>query len=174
MSQREYDSTHIFLDRVSPELAAEHLEDLLADPAALGERGEGEVVRVHLAQACNINMNCQEKSSKLALIYKDYHIYPFVPQTRYALRPSPPSLFAVQSVLCRIEHFCEVRVRSRPAETHPQPEYGEAPRRPPSMGGRQTASLAAGFSAQGDDQDALALNTNYFITLFKIQFHSLS
>ena len=53
--QREYASliraTHIFLDRVSPELAAEHLEDLLADPAALGERGEGEVVGVHLAQA---------------------------------------------------------------------------------------------------------------------------
>ena len=44
-------TTHIFLDRVSPELAAEHLEDLLADPAALGERGEGEVVGVHLAQA---------------------------------------------------------------------------------------------------------------------------
>ena len=44
-------NTHIFLDRVSPELAAEHLEDLLADPAALGERGEGEVVGVHLAQA---------------------------------------------------------------------------------------------------------------------------
>ena len=37
---------------MSPELAAKHLEYLLADPAALGERGEGEVVGVHLAQAC--------------------------------------------------------------------------------------------------------------------------
>ena len=36
---------------MSPELAAEHLEYLLADPAALGEGGEGEVVGVHLAQA---------------------------------------------------------------------------------------------------------------------------
>ena len=91
---------------MSPELAAEDLEDLLAYPAALRERREGEVVRVHLAQACNINMNCQEKSSILVLIYKDYHIYPF---------PKPVSLplFAGQSVLCRIEHFCEVRVRSR-------------------------------------------------------------
>ena len=44
--------TYIFFHRVSPELAAKHLEYLLADPAALGERGEGEVVGVHLAQAC--------------------------------------------------------------------------------------------------------------------------
>ena len=36
---------------MSPELAAEDLEDLLADPAALRERREGEVVGVHLAQA---------------------------------------------------------------------------------------------------------------------------
>ena len=133
MSQREYDSTHIFLDRVSPELAAEHLEDLLADPAALGERGEGEVVRVHLAQACNINMNCQEKSSILVLIYKGLS-YVSVPQTRYALRPSPsPSLpcnpfFAALSTSAK---FVSAVGRPRPAETHPQPEYGEAPRRPP-------------------------------------------
>ena len=43
----------VLLGRVGAELAREHLQDLLADPAALRERREGEVVRVHLAQTCN-------------------------------------------------------------------------------------------------------------------------
>ena len=56
---------------MSPELAAEHLEDLLADPAALGERGEGEVVGVHFAQTWKKIMsnciNCGQNSGKKTL-----------------------------------------------------------------------------------------------------------
>ena len=44
--------TDVFLDGMGAELAGEDVEDLLADPAALGERREREVVRVHLAQTC--------------------------------------------------------------------------------------------------------------------------
>lgn len=35
------------------ELPGEDVQDLLADPAALGERRESEIVRVDLAQTCN-------------------------------------------------------------------------------------------------------------------------
>ena len=38
---------------MSPELPGEDVQDLLADPAALRERREREVVRVHLPQTCN-------------------------------------------------------------------------------------------------------------------------
>lgn len=41
----------VFLDGMSAKLPAEHLEDLLADPTALCERGEGEVIRINLPQA---------------------------------------------------------------------------------------------------------------------------
>ena len=42
--------TYIFLDRMGSELASRHIENLLPDPAALCEGGEGEVVGVDLAQ----------------------------------------------------------------------------------------------------------------------------
>ena len=35
---------------MGPELPGEHVQDLLADPATLGEGCEGEVVGVHLPQ----------------------------------------------------------------------------------------------------------------------------
>lgn len=38
---------------MSSELPGEDVQDLFADPAALGERRESEVVRVDLAQTCN-------------------------------------------------------------------------------------------------------------------------
>lgn len=44
------DAPLIFLGGVRSELPREHVQDLLADPAALGERGEGEVVRVDFPQ----------------------------------------------------------------------------------------------------------------------------
>ena len=42
--------TYVFLDRVSSEFSGKHIENLLANPAALCEGGEGEVVGVDLAQ----------------------------------------------------------------------------------------------------------------------------
>ena len=42
--------TYVFLDRMGSELAGKHIENLLPDPAALCEGGEGEVVGVDLAQ----------------------------------------------------------------------------------------------------------------------------
>lgn len=45
--------TYIFLGGVRAELPREHVQDLLADPAALGKRGEGEVVRVDFPQPWN-------------------------------------------------------------------------------------------------------------------------
>lgn len=46
-------NTHIFFGRMCSELSGEDVQDLLADPAALGERREREVVRVDLAETCN-------------------------------------------------------------------------------------------------------------------------
>lgn len=43
--------TYVFLGGMSPKLPGEHVEDLLADPTAFGERGEGEVIRIDLPQA---------------------------------------------------------------------------------------------------------------------------
>ena len=42
--------TYVFLDRMGSELAGKHIENLLPDPAALCEGGEGEVVGVYLAE----------------------------------------------------------------------------------------------------------------------------
>lgn len=44
----------VLLGRVGAKLAGENLEDLLADPATLRERGEGEVVRVNLSQTWKV------------------------------------------------------------------------------------------------------------------------
>lgn len=46
------DAAFIFLRGVSSELPGEHVQDLLADPSALRERGEREVVRVHFSESC--------------------------------------------------------------------------------------------------------------------------
>lgn len=45
--------THVFFSRMCPELPGEDVEDLLAHPATLGERREGEVVGVDLSETCN-------------------------------------------------------------------------------------------------------------------------
>lgn len=46
------DATLVLLRRMRPKLSREHLENLLAHPSPLRERGEGEVIRVHFPQPC--------------------------------------------------------------------------------------------------------------------------
>ena len=52
---------------MSPELPCEDLQDLLPDPAALGERREGEVIRVNLAEA----LKQREMRFKLKLVAQE-------------------------------------------------------------------------------------------------------
>lgn len=69
----------VLLGRVGPELPGEHLEDLLAHPAALREGREGEVVRVDLTETCNsndtdalkINWNFGRTLSNLLVVLKN-------------------------------------------------------------------------------------------------------
>lgn len=44
---------YVFLRGVSPKLPCENVDDFLPDPSSLGERGEGEIIRVYLPQPCN-------------------------------------------------------------------------------------------------------------------------
>ena len=47
--------TYVFLSRMGPELSGKDVQDFLSHPTTLGERREGEVVRVNLPQIWKSN-----------------------------------------------------------------------------------------------------------------------
>lgn len=59
------DATLVLLRRVRTKLSREHLEDLLPHPSPLRERGEGEVIRVHFPQPCEIHFQLKSRERSL-------------------------------------------------------------------------------------------------------------